>query len=169
MTFSCAAIEWTQPPDERARRALSRSPDPGTRFDPIATATAPAANHDEAFSLVTPPVGTNFTFGKGPRSARRYSTPPTLPGKSLMNRAPAEVAIVTSVGVNAPGKASSPRSCAAPITAGFVSGATMKRAPTSATFFTSEVESTIPAPTVARCPTAATTRSIARSPRGARP
>ncbi len=64
----------------------------------------------------TPPVGSSFTCGSGPRSAFRYLAPPTAEaGKIFTMSAPAFQAVITSVGVSAPGMIGTPRSCAAAI------------------------------------------------------
>ena len=69
------------------------------------SAAAPAAMYSCAIDGLTPPVGSILTCGNGPLRARRYLAPPTAEqGKIFTMSAPAFQAVMTSVGVSAPGK-----------------------------------------------------------------
>ena len=71
-----------------------------------------------AVCAFTPPVGSSFTSGSGPRSAFRYLGPPTADaGKIFTMSAPAFQAVITSVGVSAPGMIGMPRAWAAAMVA----------------------------------------------------
>ena len=116
--------------------------------DPTPSAQAPAAMNSPAVWAFTPPVGSIFTSGSGPFSAFRYFGPPTAEaGKIFTMSAPAFQAVITSVGVSAPGMIGTPRSCAAAMVPRSRPGLTMNAAPASMHRRAASASSTVPAPT----------------------
>src|SRR2546430_7973181 len=75
-----------------------------TNSEPTASAAEPAAMNSAAVFRFTPPVGIKSIWGKGPFRALIYFGPPTSShGKIFTKSAPASQAVITSVGVRAPG------------------------------------------------------------------
>ncbi len=129
------------------------------------SATAPAARNSAALAAVIPPVGSIFTWGSGPFSARRYLAPPTAEmGKIFTTSAPRFQAAITSVGVSAPGMAGTPRPWASMTVSGSRPGLTTNAAPASMHWCAAAAFSTVPAPTSARSPSS---RTSARMTSGA--
>src|SRR5215469_7857918 len=121
-------------------------------------AKAPAAKYSAAFAGLTPPVGIKRRSGNGPRSARMYFGPPTLPtGNIFTARTPASSAAITSVGVRAPGIARAPRARATSSTATDNPGLTRNCAPAFRHSRACNALETVPAPTSTRSPQRATT------------
>src|SRR5579863_3136760 len=97
-SFAAAAILSRLP----SRRAFA-----STKSAPTPSAKAPAAMNSAALAAFTPPVGISEAFGNGALSDFRYFAPPTFPqGKILTRVAPWPCAVISSVGVSAPGIAS---------------------------------------------------------------
>src|ERR1035437_7285705 len=77
----------------------------GTRWAPTPTAVAQARMKSATLSWLTPPEAISGTCGNGALSALIYGAPPSWEqGKILTKSTPAFHAIMTSVGVRAPGK-----------------------------------------------------------------
>src|SRR5205807_2779623 len=111
------------------------------------TAAAPAANQSPTFSGVTPPVGRRRAWGSGARIARMWRGPPVSAGKILINSAPRSSAWRTSVGLNAPGTASTPCRRATSIMPGDRAGLSRNCAPASTAWAATSALVTVPAPT----------------------
>src|SRR3954453_15171680 len=92
-----AAVETSHCSEEISVRRSSD--DAATSALDRPTATAPASRNARALDASTPPLGTIWMCGGGPRRSRVNWGPTALAGKSLMKVAPALQAVFISVEV----------------------------------------------------------------------
>src|SRR5690606_22221736 len=154
----------------RKRRAFARvcaGAWPGRYSSPpIAAPLHPAARYSPMLSGVMPPTASSGTGGSTLRRARTSGGPYTDAGNSLTMCAPASSASKASLAVAQPAAMVSPRSCACRISAGRTLGVTTRRPPDACNASRWAGSSTVPAPTSARSPQAATAIATLRAHSG---
>src|SRR5262249_18257554 len=117
---------------------------------PPTTGTFGRARYSAAFSSLTPPVGQNTMPANTGAHDFNMATPPySLAGKNFRNEKPNSRAVMTSVGVTAPGRYGRPEAMPAAARLWVRPGLTRNLAPAFLAAVTSAGRSTVPAPTSA--------------------